>query len=441
MSPVLDVQLPAASKLDRLLRTWSDLESLPILIIEDSAAVRDLLCAHLRRIGGFEWEVAHDLQQARALIARHPERFFCAVLDLGLCDAPDGQVVDEVLAARIPVIVMSASLDAAVRNSMLKRPIVDYVVKRDADDVEHVAYVIGRIRENRETKVVVADDSLSFCTHLERLLKRYAYQVFKAASGSAVLGLLEQHPDTALVIADVNMAGMDGLELIGHIRKRYRREDLAIVGLSRSGTQGLSAKLLKLGANDFLVKPFQVEEFYCRIMQATNMVGYVRQIRHFATRDFLTGVLNRRQFFDLGENLHANARRGNLHIATAVIDADHFKRINDTHGHHVGDQALKAMARVLVQCLRGTDVVARYGGEEFVCMAVMKSPADASIVFERVRAAIEAIELCAAGQRVLLTASLGVTVDLCEDLDAMVRRADEGVYESKRAGRNRVTHV
>lgn len=441
MSETVDAASPSAGKLDRLLRTWSGSQRVSVLVVDDSAAIRDLLCAHLQRVGGFECEVAATLDEARALITRHPERFFCAALDLHLPDAPNGEVVDEVLAAGIPVIVMTASLDPVVRGSMLQRPIVDYVVKRDANEIEHVAYIIGRMRENQNTKIILVDDSPSYRAYVELLLKRYAYQVFHAGSGRAALEILEQHPDTTLVITDVNMDEMDGSELIARIRKRYRREDLAIVGVSGSAEDGLSARLLKLGANDFLTKPFHAEEFYCRITQVTNMVGYVRQIRHFATRDFLTGVFNRRQFFDLGENLHANARRRNVNIATAVIDADHFKRINDTFGHHVGDQALKAIAAALVQCLRKTDVVARYGGEEFVCMAVMKSHDDAPIVFERIRKTIETIELQAGGQRVPITASLGVTIDLCDSLEAMIRRADEGVYEAKRRGRNRVAYV
>ncbi|MBM3396238.1 MAG: diguanylate cyclase [Betaproteobacteria bacterium] len=441
MSETAEITTLPPGKLSRLLRTWTASDDLPVLVVDDTASVRELLCAHLRQIAGFSPEAASSLKELRELIERNPRRFFCAALDLKLPDAPNGEVVDEVLACGIPVIVLTASMDDKLRSEMQMRPIVDYVVKRNNNEIEHVAYIIGRLRENQTTKIIIADDSPSFCSYLEMLLKRYSYKTLIARSGPEALKHLDENPDTTLIITDVHMAGMDGFELVANVRRRYRREDLAIIGVSGMANSGLSARLMKLGANDLLAKPFEADEFYCRITQATNMVGYVRQIRHFATRDFLTGVFNRRQFFDLGENLHANARCGNVQIATAVIDADHFKRINDTHGHHVGDQALKAIANALVQCLRKTDVVARYGGEEFVCMAVMKSANDAPIVFERIRHAIEELDLRAGPQQVPITVSVGVTVNLCESLDAMIKRADVGVYEAKRAGRNRVVYV
>ena len=431
-------------KLSRLLRTWSvpapgDCPS--ILVVEDTRAVRELLCAHLRRLGVFKVESAGTLDEARTLIAQHPERFFCAALDLNLPDAPNGEIVGEVLARGIPAIVLTATMDDQVRKTMLAKPIVDYVIKGSATQIENVAYVIGRLFENRKTKIIITDDSPSFRQYLDVLLKRYCYQTLLAKNGRETLDLLGEHPDTSLVITDINMPEMDGFELVTAIRAKHNKEDLAVIGISEFSSPGQTVKLLKLGANDYLSKPFEVEEFYCRVTQSTNTVGYVRQIRNFATRDFLTGAFNRRQLFELGANLWANARRGNICVASAVIDADFFKRINDTHGHDVGDQTLKAIAACLADTLRKTDVVARYGGEEFVCLAVVKAPEDARIVFERIRAAIEALEIIAGGERVPVTVSIGVTVNLCDSLEAMIKRSDEAVYEAKRTGRNRVVHV
>jgi diguanylate cyclase (GGDEF)-like protein len=297
---------------------------------------------------------------------------------------------------------------------------------------------VGRLCENQAVKVLVVDDSPSFRMYLEGLLKQYRYRTLTAADGKEALAQVERHPDISLVITDYNMPNMNGQELIQALRRDYRREDLAIIGLSDRDNKGLSARLLKTGANDFLNKPFEVEEFYCRVTQNTNMISYVRQVRDSATRDFLTRVYNRRHLFDVGETLYANARRGRICLGAALIDADHFKRINDTWGHQVGDQALKAIADTLTASLRKSDIVARYGGEEFVCLAVLKAPADAKLVFERVRANLEAIELEAAGERVRITASVGVTLSLEDDLDAMLQRADEAVYKAKEAGRNRV---
>jgi len=129
---------------------------------------------------------------------------------------------------------------------------------------------------------------------------------------------------------------------------------------------------------------------------------------------------------------------GGGRAAASLIDADHFKSINDTHGHQVGDLALQAIARSLTDTLRTGDVVARYGGEEFVCLAVMKQPGDAGLVFERVRRDIEHLCLEVSGTRIPITVSLGVTTVLDDSFEAMLRRTDEAVYLAKKGGRNRV---
>ena len=131
-------------------------------------------------------------------------------------------------------------------------------------------------------------------------------------------------------------------------------------------------------------------------------------------------------------------RHGRIHLAAGIIDAHHFKRINDTCGHQAGDVALQGIARRLASTLRADDVVARYGGEEFACLAVLDDPAEAGAVFERVRQEIATLRFPAAGKHFPVTASLCVATTPGENLEAMLRRADEAVYLAKKAGRNRV---
>ncbi len=409
-----------------------------VLVVEDSKSIRALLCAYLSGLDGMTVVEAASLAEVRRLLDVEGQGYTCAVCDLNLPDAPDGQVVDLVRSRDIPVVVLTGLVDDALREQMLKKQVVDYVIKRNTTEIEHVADVVGCLCGNRAVKVLVVDDSPSFRLYLEELLKQYRYQTFTAEDGRQALEQVRRHPDISLVITDYNMPNMDGQELIQTLRRDYRREDMAIIGLSDRGRKGLSARLLKTGANDFLNKPFEVEEFYCRVTQNTNMISYVRQVRDSATRDFLTRVYNRRHLFDVGETLYANAKRGSICLAAAVIDADHFKRINDTWGHQVGDQALRAIAETLTDSVRKSDVVARYGGEEFVILAVLKAEQDAQQLFERIRANLAAIRMEAVGEPVPITASIGVTLSLEDDLDAMLQRADAAVYQAKEAGRNRV---
>ena len=409
-----------------------------VLIVEDSKSIQALLCAHINDISGIEADAAATLAEAKILLEARASDYFIAVLDLNLPDAPDGEIVDFVQSFGVPVIVMTGSVDERIRQQMLEKNVLDYVVKRQATEIEHVTYIVGRIYENHEVKVLVVDDSPSFRMYLVELLKSYQYQTFQAVDGLDALEVLAENPDIALILTDYNMPRMNGQELVQAVRKDHRREDLAIIGLSDASRSDLSALMLKSGANDFLSKPFQIEEFYCRVTQNTNMIGYVRQVKEGATKDFLTKVYNRRHLFDVGTSLYANAKRGNLNIAVGLVDADFFKKINDTYGHDVGDTALQAIATALQSTLRTSDIVARFGGEEFVCLVALKEAEDSGIVFERVRQSIEDIELAVGDQKIALTVSIGVTNILGESLDDMIKVADTAVYKAKESGRNRV---
>jgi diguanylate cyclase (GGDEF)-like protein len=433
---------PPPDRLDRLTGRRSSTNSNRVLIVEDSRAIQGLLNAYLERIEGIEAITATSLAEAQAHLAKDADHFFCSVLDLNLPDAPRGEIVDAVQKYGIPVVVLTGSGNEEVRQAMRNKLVLEYVIKRQTEEIEHVAYLVGRIYENQQVKVLIVDDATSFRDYLKKLLENYQYQVLLAENGKAGLQVLSENPDISLIITDYNMPEMDGLEMIKAIRQQYRREDLAIIGISDTAKSDLTVRLLKMGANDFITKDFEMEEFYCRVTQNTNMVGYVRKVRDSAIRDFLTRVYNRRHLFELATSLHANAQRGLITIATALIDADHFKRINDTHGHAMGDEALVAIAQTLQNSLRKSDVVARFGGEEFVCIAVIKEEADAVAVFEKVRASLEAIELYSeSGERVPITASIGVTTRLCDSFDEMLKLADSAVYDAKDAGRNRVVQV
>lgn len=410
-----------------------------VLVVEDSRAMRALLCSRLDVIEGIAVDQAASLAEARELLRHAAGDYFVAVLDLNLGDAPNGEIVPLVRAAGIPIIVLTGSADEDVRRAMRSQLVLDYVVKRQAEEIEHVAFLVRRLHENRAVKVLVVDDQRTFRSYLGQLLANYRYQVLFAEDGEAGLRVLAENPDISLVLTDYEMPRMNGLEFIAAVRREYRREDLAIIGISDSPSSDLTVRLLKVGANDFITKRFEMEEFYCRVAQNTSMVGYVRRIRDSAIRDPLTKVYNRRHLFEVGENLLAQARRGMLNLAVGIIDADHFKKINDTWGHATGDRALVQIASTLGATLRKSDVVARFGGEEFVCCAVVRDPADAVLVFEKVRARLQAIELASdGGEPVPVTASIGVTTRPAEAFESMVKEADGALYQAKAGGRNRV---
>jgi len=412
-----------------------------VLIVDDSKVIQKLLCTQIDLLPGIKAIPADSVASAKEILKANSHQFYLAIVGLNLPDAPKGEVVDMVQFFDVPVIVLTASVNEKIRKAILEKNVIDYVLKQQMSEIDYVIYLAGRIHENRTVKVLVVDDSKSFRMVLNELVSRYNYQTIIAEDGLQALEKIKENPDISLVITDYNMPKMDGITLIKKIREKYSREEMAIIGMSNTSHSALSAQFLKAGANDFITKPFQMEEFFCRITQNTSTISYVRQIKDSATRDFLTKAFNRRHLYDLGEPLHANAKRGNVKLVAALIDADHFKNINDTWGHHIGDEALIALAQTLQKTMRTSDIVSRFGGEEFVILALMEDDSHAIPIFEKLRAAVEAIEIYVEDTRVPLTVSIGITTEVGEDLDAMIQLADEGVYKAKESGRNCVIRV
>lgn len=431
----------SSEKLARLSGGFDTHAPIRVLVVEDSKTVRHQLRGYLQLLENVTVVEAETLAETRELLANAPEPFFCAILDLTLPDASGSEVVDLVQTFKVPSIVLTGTLDPMIRQAVLDRRVIDYMFKTGAAAIEDVAYLVGRLRQNRDMPVLVVDDSATFRLHLSRLLEQYHFPILTANDGEEALALLERHPETALVITDYHMPKMDGLELIRQIRRTVRREDLAIVALSDATRPDLSAAMIKAGANDFLSKHFQLEEFYCRIVQNINMVRFVRQLRDMANRDYLTRLYNRRHLFEMAELRLTEAREQHSPIALALLDADHFKHINDSYGHNTGDLALKKIADALRSgCNSHDDIVARYGGEEFVCFSKLETSETPASHFEALRRRIEAIKLEVDGVQIPITVSIGYTTESRGTLSEIINRADQAVYQAKAAGRNRVVH-
>ncbi|MCK5192445.1 MAG: diguanylate cyclase, partial [Desulfobulbaceae bacterium] len=221
----------------------------------------------------------------------------------------------------------------------------------------------------------------------------------------------------------------------------HSREEMVVIGMSSKGEQIISARFIKNGANDFFVKQLTTtEEFYSRIAQHVEHLEYVRLIKESAIKDFLTGLYNRRYFYDAGGGLYANAKRDNVSLVCAMLDIDFFKKVNDTYGHDAGDEVLKHIASSIQKRMRKTDIVARLGGEEFCILAVNMQDEAVDMIFDGLRQAIASspVTINNGEDTIHVTLSIGVTTVLDESLDEMVKKADTLLYEAKEGGRNRI---
>lgn len=407
-----------------------------ILVVEDSQIVTKIIRHVIRQEPDLEAVYAASLVEARALLSQYQGQLFAALADLNLPDAPDGEVVDLILEAGVPAIVLTGSYDEQRREKILAKGIVDYVVKEGRYSYEYAVGVIHRLARNESISVLVVDDSDTSRRYLAELLTRQRFRVLEAHNGVEAIKLLLAHEDIDLVITDYNMPQMDGVELIKNLRYKYEKGDLVIIGLSGQGDKSLSAKFIKNGANDFLHKPFNYEEFTCRVRHNVESLELIRANREGIRRDYLTGLWNRHYFFERAGVLYGEARGGAKLLAAAVLNLDEFRKVNEVHGHEAGDRVLLKLSQLLQQAF-GRFLVARAAGDTFYILMPGLDNEQAQALVSRVRQLMASEPVSADdGSELYVSFSAGVTNQLGESLDAQLARADLLLARAKEAGRN-----
>ena len=406
-----------------------------VLLVENSRVFAEMLATAVRERLGLAVDVAGSLAEARQRL--DPARHFLVLTGLVLPDASGDEIVAPLARSGVPTVVVTSMLDDETRQRLVRMPIIDYVPKTAPDSIDYLIWLIQRLDRNRRIAALVVDDSASSREHTAALLRQFGLNVREAACGEDALDVLAEDRSIRLVITDFHMPGMTGVDLTRRIRTTHSRDRLAVIGLSGSSHAPLVAQFLKHGANDFLHKPYSREEFLCRVSQNIDNLELIGTLQDLATRDFLTGLVNRRHLFTVGEALFQQARAGRP-LAAALLDIDHFKHINDTYGHDAGDIALKHVAKALQDHARPEDVVARFGGEEFCVLAPDLDSAQSHAYFQRLREAIEALQIPLPDHVLRLTVSIGVQSHLDRTLHAMLSEADRQLYLAKAGGRNRV---
>lgn len=408
-----------------------------VLIVEDSKTMSAMLGRRVRSDLKLQHDIAGSFKEAKEFLKKHWEDYVVAVVDLHLPDAPKGEVVDYVLHQKIPVIVFTSQFSDEMRETMLSKNVVDYVVKEGGPQViDYLIRSIERFYKNRFVKVMVVDDSSTSRSAMKFLLEAQKFVVVEASSGKEALKMLEENPEVRLLITDYNMPKMDGFQLVSRIREKLPKDKLAIIGISAYGTSLMSARFLKAGASDFLTKPFLEEELFCRINQNLEMLEYIDTIKNISNIDFLTGIFNRRYLFRFGQKLYENAKRGNIDLTAALVHIDRLGEINDKYGFEVGDNVVKEIAQMLTRNFRAADIVVRFGGEDFAILATNMDKSYTTQVFERIRTRIAERKITCCDHTLSITASIGVTTRFGDSLEGMVKRADSLRYQAKQDGRD-----
>ena len=288
-------------------------------------------------------------------------------------------------------------------------------------------------------RLLVVDDDEAFLKIVAAALGREGYEVTTTPSGLEALQLAMKNP-VDVVLLDINLPDISGVEVMRQITKTTSVPVILVTGDAAHYSHEFA---IQEGAADFIVKPVRLPELVLRIKHALEVQSQtaaqerlIVELEHMAIRDELTGLYNYRQFKRLLKEEVQRSLRYKHPLSLIVLDADHFKAINDTLGHANGDRVLAGIARVLLGKIRETDTGFRHGGEEFA-VVLPETCADKGLaVAERVRQAIEEAELVK-GRSVTVSAGIAEFLPT-EDADALIRRTDTALYAAKRAGRNRV---
>ncbi len=273
---------------------------------------------------------------------------------------------------------------------------------------------------------------------LEASLRASGHEVTVVRDGSQAWQVLQSDHRPQLAILDWMMPGMDGLEVCRNVRNAGGAY-VYILLLTANTHPAQVVAGMDAGADDYIKKPFNPDELHARLRSGTRIVELQEKLRAQATNDSLTGLLNRgavmeRLSIELGRS---SREKGSL--ALAIVDLDHFKKINDTYGHSAGDAALRESARRMKSVVRPYDSVGRYGGEEFIIIFPQCDVANAAVIAERVRCAIFGEPIDVGTNHIFVTASIGLadTKD-SRDADMLIRAADVALFHAKHSGRNQV---
>jgi len=303
--------------------------------------------------------------------------------------------------------------------------------------------------------ILVVDDEESLTGIISQVLNNYGYLVDTAASAEEALSLFEKNT-YHLVISDIRMPGMSGLELLKEIKRRDPNTQVVIMTSYASMETAIEA--LRNGAYDYVVKPFEdihvirniakhaLEKISLELekkaliqdLKGTNeeLKRMNDALKELALKDGLTGLYNHRSFQETLRHEMERARRYHHLLSIILLDIDHFKLYNDTYGHPEGDTLLKAFGKLISSHVRGADFVARYGGEEFVILLPEMGKEEAQKAAEKIRKYIE--EHPFPNRQVTVSIGVAAYPEDGDDSGLLVNEADKALYEAKRNGRNRV---
>jgi diguanylate cyclase (GGDEF)-like protein len=288
---------------------------------------------------------------------------------------------------------------------------------------------------DRPYRVLIVDDEREPALVLAAHLRGAGMLVEHLSDPLAVMTVFEEfRPE--LVILDIHMPECSGIELARVLRQHEELLAISIIFVSGEHNWQIQRDAMQAGGEDYLVKPIEPEQ----LVAAVRAHGQrLRRLEGRIASDGLTGLCNQRTFRDRLRTEVARARREAVPLSVAALDLDHFKSVNDTHGHPAGDRVLKTLSQLLRETLRQTDTIGRIGGEEFAVILPQASAQDAAHVIDEIRRTFQGVMHASGFGDFRVTLSCGVaTFAAGQDAETLLDLADRALYRAKQLGRNRV---
>lgn len=412
-------------------------EKKKVLIIEDDRALRLYLAAQLSYFN-FDTILLEDVASLSEVIER--ERPDVIITDIVLAE---GELAGPEALSKLknigtelpPVITMSGRSDFAARLAALRAGARAYFPK--PIDCASIADKINEIVEPSSESplyVLIVEDSPSLSAYYSAILQSAGMETKEINDPSQVMDALAEFP-AELILMDVYMPDCNGPELAGVLRQQERFISIPIVFLSSESDVTKQLSAMGSGGDDFLIKPIDPTHL---VTSVRLRAARYRDMRRLMVRDSLTGLYNHSTIETYLEKETSRAIRHGLPLSMAMLDVDHFKRVNDSYGHPFGDIVLRNLSRLLLKRLRKTDIVGRYGGEEFCVLMPHTDGQQAVAVMDEVRDAFSKLVMRNGNQDVSVTFSCGVADLESGKESGLTQAADKALYQAKQAGRNRV---
>jgi diguanylate cyclase (GGDEF)-like protein len=389
---------------------------------------------------GYLTKTVRDLQSLENVIAGHAS--IAILVDLTTIEILDsGQSVHDALFqlghVNTPLFFISENNNQEIRLQAVRAGGVAFFSK--PVDVVGIVDKLDKqeIPTNEDPyRVLIVEDQIPVANYYQMVLRMAGMDAQVVTDSTQVLShLFEFHPD--LILMDLYMPNVSGAELATIIRQMDEYVSIPIVFLSSEDDFSKHIEMMSLGSDDFFTKPIKASHLVALVK---GRLERLKILRSYMVRDSLTGLLNHSSFrMILAQEVNRCKRQENR-LALAMLDVDHFKKVNDTFGHATGDLVLKGLSRLLKQRLRKSDIIGRYGGEEFVALLLDATPEEASKIMDELRIHFSQMEFFPTpNNKVSVTFSAGVaSFPELPTSKQLSDAADKALYEAKAAGRNRI---